>query len=74
MLVGGVVDHQLGNYPHAARMRFGDESPGVAERAVFRMNATVIRDVIAIVAARRGIERQQPHGGDAELRDVVQLF
>ena len=35
--------------------------------------ARVLGDVVAVVAARRGIERQQPDRVDAELGDVVEL-
>src|SRR5258708_31762022 len=38
------------------------------------MHAAVLGDVVAIVAARRGIERQQPDRVDAELSDVVELL
>ena len=73
MLVGGVVDHQLGDHPHAARMRRGDEALGVGQRAVVGMHAAIVGDVVAVVEARRGIERQQPDRVDAEIGDVVEL-
>jgi hypothetical protein len=50
-----------------------DEAPHVGHLAVFRMHAAVFRDVVAVVAPRRGIERQQPDRGDAEVDDVVEL-
>ena len=45
----------------------------VGQRAVVGMDAAVVGDVVAVVAPRRGIERQQPDRVDAELGDVVEL-
>lgn len=73
MLIRRVVDHELGDHPQPARVRLADEAAHVRERAVVGMHAAVVGDVVAVVAARRRIERQQPHRVDAELRDVVEL-
>ena len=73
MLVGGVVDHQLGDDAHAALVRGGDEVLHVGHRAVLGMDVAVVGDVVAVVAPRRGIERQQPDRVDAEIGDVVEL-
>ena len=43
------------------------------ERAVGRVDLGVVGDVVAVVAQRRGIERQQPERGDAEVLQVVEL-
>ena len=45
----------------------------VAQRAVVRVDVGVVGDVVAVVAQRRGIERQQPDRGDAEVLQVVEL-
>src|SRR6185437_857393 len=37
------------------------------------MDVAIVRDIVSIVAQRRGIERQQPDRGDAELLNVVEL-
>ena len=74
MLVGGVVDDQLGDHAQAARVRGRDEALDVAHRAVVGMHRAVFGDVVAVVAPRRGIERQQPDRVDAELGDVVELL
>ena len=44
----------------------------VLERAVVGMHVGVVGDVVAVVAQRRRIERQQPDRVDAELLDVVE--
>ena len=73
MLVRGVVHHQFGDDPHAACMGRGNEASDIGQRAVVRMDAAVVADVVAVVAARRGIERQQPDRVDAKIGDVVEL-
>ena len=44
----------------------------VLHRAVGRIDRAVVGDVVAVVAQRRGVEGQQPDGGDAEVLDVVE--
>ena len=73
MLVGGVIDHQLGDDLETPLMRLLDESPRVCQPTIFRMNVAIFGDIVTIVAPRAGIKRQQPDGGDADLSDVVQL-
>ena len=43
-------------------------------RAVARMHALVVGDVIPVVAQRRGIEGEDPQGVDAEPLQVVELL
>ncbi len=73
MLIGGVVDHQLGNDADATRMRMRHQVLEVFDAAVIRVHRHVLGDVVAVIAARAGIERQQPDGVHAELGDVIQL-
>ncbi len=74
MLVGRVVDDQLGDDLQAPPVRFLDELAEVLERAVVGMDVGVIGDVVAVVAQWRRIEGQQPDGVDAQLLDVVELL
>ena len=73
VLVGGVVQHQLGDHAQAAVVRAADELGDVAHRPVGRVDRAVVGDVVAVVAERRGVERQQPDRRDAEVLEVVQL-
>src|SRR5690606_35484755 len=73
MLIGGVIDDQLGDDADAALVRGPHEGLEVAQRAVARMDALVVRDVVPIVTQRRRIEGQQPERVDAEVREVVEL-
>ncbi|MCY1181420.1 hypothetical protein D9M73_219210 [compost metagenome] len=68
-----MVDDQLGDHPQAALVGLGDETAGVGHAAVVRVHGLVFGDVVAVVTAWRGIERQQPQGVDAQLGDIVEL-
>ena len=74
VLVGRVVDNELRDHPKTARVRRRDESAHVLDRAVFGMHGTVVGDVVAVVAPRRGIEGQEPDRGRPQLGDVVELL
>ena len=74
MLIRRVIDDQLGDDADAAAMRLVDEAIEVGERAVARVDVLVIRDVVAVVAERRRVERQQPQRVDAEVLQVVELL
>ncbi len=58
VLVGGVVDDQLGDHPQATGMGLGDESLGIGHGAVVGVNTAVFGDIVAIVTTWRRIERQ----------------
>ena len=72
MLVRRMVDHQFGDNPDAPVVRRGDEALDIGERAVIRVDAAIVGDVIAIVLPRRRIERQKPDRVDPKLRDIIQ--
>ena len=74
MLVGGVVDHQLGDDADAAIVAGAHQAAEVAHGAVGRMDAAILGDVVAVVLQRRRIERQHPQGGDAEVLQIVELL
>ena len=74
MLIGCVVDDQLGDDPQTTLVGFGNEALGVGHVAVVRVHAAVFGDVVAVVAPRRGVERQQPDRVDAQIGNVVELF
>ncbi len=74
MLIGGVIEHQLGDHAQAAPVRFAQENFEIFERAVVRMNLGVARDVVTVVPQRRRIERQKPERRDAEIVQIVELF
>ena len=46
----------------------------IMQRAVVRMDAVVIGDVVAVVFQRRRIEGQQPERRDAEVLEIIEFF
>ena len=74
MLVRRVVDDEFDDDPDAALVSRIDESPEVIHRSVVGAYVTVIGDVVTIVAARRGEERQKPDRSRTKRGNVVQLL
>jgi hypothetical protein len=73
MLVGRMVDYQLGDDAQAAAVCLAQKCPEITQRAVVRVNVAIVGDVIAVVPERRRTEGQQPDRRDAEILDVIQL-
>ena len=74
VLVGGVVEDQLGDHPEPAPLRLLDEALEVAERPVVGVHPAVVGDVVAVVPERRGVEGQEPQGRDPQVLEVVELL
>ena len=74
VLVGGVVDDEFGDDPQAALLGLLDEALEILHGPEIGIDGAVVGDVVAVVAAGRGIERQQPQRGDAELLQIAQLL
>ena len=72
MLVGGVVHDQVDDDPHAVGACLVGEFDEVAGGAEARVDAVVVRDVVAVVAIRSGLEGHQPHRGHPQAGEVVQ--
>ena len=73
MRVGGVIEDQLGDDPQVAPMRLAHEGAELGARSVGGVDVAVVGDVVTIIAPGRGVERQQPHGVDAQILDVLEL-
>ena len=71
VLVRGVVDDEVDDHADAALLAAMGELDEIAERAVARIDAVIVGDVVAVVLARRGLKRHQPDRGDAESMQVV---
>jgi hypothetical protein len=73
VLIRGVIENELRDDPQPAAVRLVEEELEVGESADVRVHVGVFGDVVAVVASRRGIERQEPDGGDAEVLEVIEL-
>ena len=74
MLVGGVIEDHFDDYPYAALMCGLEKTLEVFEIAVTGVDRIVVSDVVPVVAQRRGKERHQPDGIDAQFLEVIQLL
>ena len=74
VLVGGVIEDELGDDPQPAPLRLADELLEVRQRPVVGMHAEKVRDVVPVVAEGGRIEGQEPDRGHAEVLEVVQLL
>ncbi len=72
VLVGGVVHHQVGDHPDAPLVCLVDQRHEVADVPVIGQHGHVVGDVVAAVAQRRGVDRQQPDAVDAQPLQVVE--
>ena len=69
-----MIDNEFGDDPQAAPLGFDDEAAEILHGPEIGIDGAVVGDVIAVVAAGRGIERQQPQRGDAEVLQIAELF
>ena len=71
VLVGGVVDDQVGDHPHAAVARCADEFDEVPVAAQPLVHPVEIGDVVAVVTVGGRVVRHQPHAGHTQTLQVV---
>src|SRR4030095_3716397 len=74
MLVGRVTFDKLSDDLQTIRMRLLDEHLKIVQSAVVRVHIAVVRNIVAIITQRRGIERQEPEGRHAEITQIGQLL
>jgi hypothetical protein len=72
MLIGRVVDDKIDEHADAALLGAVSEFDEIAERSKSRIDIVVIGDVVAVVLARRFLERHQPDPRDAETMQIVE--
>jgi hypothetical protein len=72
MLVGAVIDDQFDDHANVMGMRLFDEIAEVAQRPVGGIDRFLIRDVVAVVAQRRLVKRQQPDRIGSQRTYVIQ--
>src|SRR5262245_31221736 len=72
MLIGRVVHDEINQHANATLLGAVGEIDEIAKGAVPRIDAVVVRDVITVIAMRRGLEGHQPYGRDAEAVQIIE--
>lgn len=67
-----MVDDEVDNDAYAALMAAVREFNEVAKSAIALIDAVVVRNVVSIVLAGRGLKRHEPNRRDAEAVQVVE--
>lgn len=55
-------------------MGLAQETLEIVQRPIVRVHVVVIGDIVAVVLERRGVERQNPDGGHAQVGQIVELL
>src|SRR5262249_50740395 len=74
MLVGCVVEDEVGDDAHAALVGGRGEGGEFLDRSQGRMNAVEVGDVVAVVLERGRVNRHEPEAIDAQVAEIVELF
>ena len=72
VFVRGVIDDEIDNDADAALRRRMGEVDEIAKRTECRIDGVIIRNVIAVVAARRRLEWHQPDRRYAKPMQIIQ--
>jgi hypothetical protein len=54
------VDNEFDDHPELSTSGFLHETPEILQRAEIGIDVAIVRNIVAVVAAGGGIERQQP--------------
>src|SRR5262245_4284039 len=73
MLVRGVIDDELGDYPEIAPVRLADERLEIGHLPIGRIDVPIVGNIVPVVAQRRWIERQEPQCRNAKILQIVEL-
>src|SRR6516164_8938836 len=70
--VRGVIDDEVDDHADAPLLAAMRELDEIAESAITRIDAVIVRDVVAVVLAGRRLKRHQPDRGDAEPVQIIE--
>ena len=73
MLIGGVVQNHIQDNPDTALLGLFEQTIKIRERSVLRIDGVVIGDVVSEIHLRRGIERRDPDGVDAQVFQIIEM-
>jgi hypothetical protein len=72
MLVRGVIHHHVHDDANISLLRFSQQPVKVGHGAIGGIDRDIIRDVVAEVDLRRGVDRTQPDGIHPKSLQVVE--
>ena len=73
MLVRGVVDYKIENDANPLRLRPGLQMIKIVQSSIHRIDVLEVRDIVAKIDLRRGIERRDPNGVHTQAFQVVEF-
>jgi hypothetical protein len=71
MFVGRMIYDEIDDHADAALFAAVRKFDEIPQRAVARVDAVIVGDVVAVILAGRRLERHQPDGGDAKPVKIV---
>src|SRR5205807_4598145 len=74
ILIGSVINDQLGDDAQSPLVCGVEERAKIVERSVVWIDVVIIGDVVAVITQRRWIKGQEPDCGDAKLLEIVEFL
>src|SRR3982751_3460980 len=74
ILIGSVINDQLGDNAQSALVCGVEERAKIVERSEVWIDVVIIGDVVAVIAQWGWIKGQEPDGGNAELLKIIELL
>jgi len=74
VLVGGMVDNKFCDNLQPAAVGLLKKLPEIVQRPIVGVDRHIVSNVVSIVTERRGVERKNPDGGDAETLQITELL
>ncbi len=67
-----MVGHEVEDQLQITAVQFRNQPIEIGEIPEYRIDVQVVRNVIAEISHRRGVDWRNPHRGDAEFNEIVQ--
>src|SRR5688500_16710147 len=74
MLIGGVVNNQLGDDLDILFMGRIQKLLELPDVTISGIDTVVISNIVPVIPLGRGVKWQQPYGGNSQVLEIIQLF
>jgi hypothetical protein len=74
MLIGCVIDDELGDHANPSFVSFSQEFFKIAKGSIIGVDVEIVRDVISVVSQGGRIEGQKPDGRDTQILKIIELL